>query len=877
MKTLHSSLAGLLLATSALAAPHIALAQQAPAAQDAAAPAAAIEADTVDEIVVLGRYIPEPMRETSEVAAFLGEEDLKRQGDDNAAGALTRMTGLSLVGGKFVYVRGLGERYSAALLNGSPLPSPEPLQRVVPLDLFPTNILAGTRVQKSYSTNYPGEFGGGVIDLQTISVPTEPFLNVGFSVGANSETTLKDGLTYYGSDTDFLGYDDGTRDTPGKLDLALATGKRVSAGNFTDAELQRIAWSFVNAPLNLLQKTSNVPNDFSFDISGGRAFDMGWGTLGFVAVGGFDTSWRNRAGLQQEGLVQDGVMEARTSYDYMSTQNDIVVNGLFSGAVQWADNEVKWTNLYIHSTTKEARSRAGFDDAAGRDVRDDYTEWFERSLISAQLAGEHKFGDLEVDWRGAFAKTTRDAPYEKGIRYRLVDGVYYHDASQEQNYTRFSEVEDKVLSGGVDFKYTLPLSSERDAVFSGGLYYSDNDRHAESREFRLLALDGSLPAEVQKERVDFLLSDYNIGPGGLSLRETTGAEGAAAYEAALTVKAGYVQADVEVIPLVRAAIGVRYEDAEQSVVPRDLFGGAPPFAPEPLENAYWLPAGTVTWNFYEDMQLRFGASKTIARPQFRELAPQQYLDPDSDRVFIGNPYLMDTELLNFDARYEWYFDRGQVITLGAFYKDIDRPIEAVINESGSTVQQTYLNAPKATLYGVEVEAKKVFEPFMDGPFFGTKRWLVQANYTYSKSEVKVDPDDVVFPLAGGGSPRPASELVRDGDRLQGQSKHLANLQFGWEDDQAQSQATLLVGYASDRITARGRPGQPDLVQDPGVMLDFTYRKGFTVRDYDLTFGIEARNLLDEDFVESQKLGGGEVFNNTYAIGRSLSMSLSARF
>src|SRR5690606_26766674 len=161
---------------------------------------------------------------------------------------------------------------------------------------------------------------------------------------------------------------------------------------------------------------------------------------------------------------------------------------------------------------------------------------------------------------------------------------------------------------------------------------------------------------------------------------------------------------------------------------------------------YWLPAGTVTWNFYEDMQLRFGASKTIARPQFRELAPQQYLDPDSDRVFIGNPYLMDTELLNFDARYEWYFDRGQVITLGAFYKDIDRPIEAVINESGSTVQQTYLNAPKATLYGVEVEAKKVFEPFMDGPFFGTKRWLVQANYTYSKSEVKVDPDDVVFPL-----------------------------------------------------------------------------------------------------------------------------------
>jgi TonB-dependent receptor len=594
-------------------------------------------------------------------------------------------------------------------------------------------------------------------------------------------------------------------------------------------------------------------------------------------VAGFDSSWRNRKGQQQEGIVQNGVIEPRTDYDYFSTQNDVVVNGLLSTAVQWGDNEVKWTNLYIHSTSKEARTRAGFDEAAGREVRDDYTEWFERSLLSTQLTGEHEFGQFEVDWRGAFAKTTRDAPYEKGIRYRLVDGVYYHDASQEQNYTRFSEVEDTLLSGGIDFKYTWALSDERDAVLSGGLYYSDNDRHAESREFRFLALDSSLPLAVQRERVDYLLSDFNIGPGGLQIRETTGAEGAAAYDAALEVTAGYVQADVEIIPLVRTAIGIRYEDATQTVTPRDLFGGAPPLSPAPLENAYWLPAGTATWNFYEDMQLRLGASKTIARPQFRELAPQQYLDPDSDRTFIGNPFLVDSELINLDARYEWYFDRGQFITAGLFWKKIDKPIEAVINESGSTVQQTYINAPEAQLFGAELEVKKVFEPVMEGPFFGTKRWLVQANYTYTKSEVQVREGDVVFPLSGAGAARPASELVRDGDRLQGQSEHLANLQFGWEDDEAQSQATLLVTYASDRITARGRPGQPDLVQEPGVMLDLTYRKGFLVGDYDFTFGVELRNLLDEKFIESQKLGGGEVFNNTYAIGTSASVSLSARF
>ncbi|KAK0349684.1 hypothetical protein LTR94_032085, partial [Friedmanniomyces endolithicus] len=154
-------------------------------------PAEQVEEQPADvgEIVVLGRYIPEPNRESSEVAAFLTAEDLERTGDSNAAAALTRVTGLSIVEGRFIYVRGLGERYSSALLNNSPLPSPEPLQRVVPLDLFPSSILEGVTVQKTYSANFPGEFGGGVIDLNTIDAPNEPFFNMSLSLGGNTETT----------------------------------------------------------------------------------------------------------------------------------------------------------------------------------------------------------------------------------------------------------------------------------------------------------------------------------------------------------------------------------------------------------------------------------------------------------------------------------------------------------------------------------------------------------------------------------------------------------------------------------------------------------------------------------------------------------------
>lgn len=833
--------------------------------------------DELQEVVIRGENIPRPMVETAEISSFILPEDLERQGDDTAAIALRRVTGLSLVQGKFVYVRGLGERYSSALLNGSPLPSPEPLQRVVPLDLFPSNILSSVVVQKTYSAQYPGEFGGGLIDLQTVSVPDAPFFSFGASVGGNTETTFKDGLTYYGSDTDFTGFDDGARDVPGALRDAIATGNRVDASSFSPQELQVIGRSLVNAPFNLLQKTYDVEPAYSIDVSGGRSFPADWGSLGVVAVAGFDNSWQTRVGKQQEGIVENGVISPRTDYDFNSTENNIVLNGLLGFGAEWDDNSISWTNLYIHNTSKETRSRAGNDEGAGAFVRDDYTEWFERELFDTQLTGSHEFGPLAVDWRTSYAETSRDAPYEKGIRYRLVGGEYLHNASQEQNYTRFSEVEDEVISAGLDFAYTLPASGRQDTVVTAGFAWLDNDRTSEAREFRLLALDGALPLNTQRERVDFLLSDFNIAPGLLTIRETTGADGAAAYDGALEVGAAYLQLDAEFIPLIRTSLGVRYEDAEQSVTPRNLFGGPAPAAAAPLENDYVLPTATVTWNFYEDMQLRLGASKTIGRPQFRELAPQQYFDTDSDRLFIGNPYLTDTEIYNVDARYEWYFGSGEFFTAGLFFKQLDKPIESIVNEAGSTVQQTYINAPEAMLYGAEVEIKKYFDLPLEARWWGEKRVFLGANYTYTDSEVSADEDDVVFPLSGGGASRPATDLVRDGSQLQGQSEHLANLQFGIEDGAARTQATVLATYVGERISARGRPGQPDFTQDPGLIVDLVIRQGFMFYGQDMTFGFEARNIFGEDFEEFQELGGGRVDINRYELGSSLSVSLTTKF
>ncbi len=888
MKTVSLTLTGVLLATSALIAPGLAHAQTqtAPAPADPVPAAEEQPADQevqVDEIVVLGRYIPEPNRESAEVAAFLTAEDLERTGDSNAAAALTRVTGLSVVEGRFIYVRGLGERYSSAMLNGSPLPSPEPLQRVVPLDLFPSNILDSVTVQKTYSSNFPGEFGGGVIDLRTVDAPRDPFFTMSASIGGNTETTGKESLIYFGSRTDFTGFDDGTRDIPDELRLGFARGVPINASNFDEDELQGIGHSLVNAPLRLIQRDT-TPVNFGFDLAGGLSSDSSMGTLGLIAVAGYSNGWTTRRGVQEESQFSGSVLVPVTSKAFESNQNDVQLNFLGGLSLTNQDNQLKWTNFYVRNTTKEARISAGPDfDAGGEIQRTDYTEWFVRQLFSSQLTGEHDFmdGALSVDWRAAWAMTSRDAPYETRFEYGVdADGDFLHEVGG--NRISFSELDDDTLSGGLDVSYTHTLSDYREAVFSAGIAYSDNSRDAERRDLQFVPTN-SLTVEQRESRVDYLYSDFNIGPNGIVLTEVTGGagSGAAAYAAELQVAAAYVQVDAEFVPLVRTTFGVRFEDAEQSVTTRDLFGGAAPFAPTRIEESYYLPSFTATWNFAEDQQLRVGASQTIGRPQFRELAPQSYTDPETDREFTGNPFLIDTELVNIDARYEWYFARQQFLTAGLFYKDLKNPVESTIVVSGNARQQSYLNAPGATIFGAEVEARKVFEfPDAGSPFIANKRWLIQANYTYSNSEVQVEAGDTVLTSGGGGVPEDATFFIEDGSRLQGQSEHVANLQLGWEDDTARSQATIIVNYVSERITARGAGSagsrEPDYIQEPGVFLDFVYRKDFDVAGREMGFSLEVRNLLNTDFDEYQELGNKIRINN-YDLGSSVSVGLTARF
>ena len=326
--------------------------------------------------------------------------------------------------------------------------------------------------------------------------------------------------------------------------------------------------------------------------------------------------------------------------------------------------------------------------------------------------------------------------------------------------------------------------------------------------------------------------------------------------------------------------GLRYETGKQRVTPIDLFGsGTLPTLPA-LKKDYWLPAATVTWTFAPNHQIRLAASKTIARPQFRELAPQIYQDTDSDRRFSGNQYLTDSTLINGEARYEHYFGRGERVSAAAFYKRIKNPIESFAFFPGDALQIGFLNAPKAQLYGGEVEVQK-YVPLegLGGDFFAPRRLVLIGNYTYTKSKLQVKAGETT--IFSDGSVVDASQYFQDGAPLTGQADHLVNVQIGLENEDSLSQQTFLINYASTRVTNRGPvtsgAQQPPLVEKPGITIDFVARQAVTLAGVNLEVKAEARNILGTKYQEYQAGAGGKVFTNRYDVGTKFSLGVGAKF
>ncbi len=896
----------LLLAGSALTS-HAAFAQDTtpqpvpPAGQDVAEPTAEAEAEApvqeeVDisapggdgaEIVVTGRYIPEPVRNTAQVVNVISAAEIARTGDGDISGALQRVTGLSVNTNGFVYVRGLGDRYSLALLNGLPLPSPEPLRRVVPLDVFPTSIVSSAVVQKSYSVNYPGEYGGGVINLTTASLPDENYLTVGAGISGDSETTAKLGYTYYGSKRDVIGYDDGTRDLPAAL--RDNNGQPVSASVLE------------NEDTLILQRNRDIPANFSASLAGGYSTDFGDTRFGVLGSASFSNAWRTRGATQQVGLAGSLVS---SSYG-VRTENRVQANALLALGLDLPQgHKLRFTNVYIHDTSKVARVRGAYENvqtpfenlAPDRltgpcDALSYESNYVQRQLITSQLVGEFDFDPIEIDLRGSYSNSQRKSPYERTTQYRYngTTGGYQVRFGGPTGVV-FSDLDEDVWAGGADITYEF--KGDIVAKISAGYAYNDTSRVFQSLNFAYDDGGASfLNSPNAYQPIYNLLSPAGIALEDITLRQTNRAFGQTQYRGDLTVHGAYLRGDVELAQGLRLEAGVRYETAKQSLTLPDVYGNNPngigTAAVIEKKNTYWLPAATLTWNFAEDYQFRLHGSKTLARPQFRELGTIPVLDLESDRLLSGNPFLTDSQLYNAEARVEYYPARGERMSIAAFFKRIDKPIETIstVDASGQ-LQISNANAPKADLYGVEAEVVKYFDMAgLGGEYFATKRIVLSANYTYSQSKLKVAAGDstVLFP-GNINNPivAPASQVFIDGSPLTGQSKHLANLQFGIEDTERLEQLTVLLTYASRRVSSRGANTggviDPDIVEKPGVNLDVVLRQGFQIEGMpELEFKVEGRNLLGTRFSETQRYPSYTLQSNVYDVGRTVSASLSAKF
>ena len=831
------------------------------------------------EYVVVEPYIAgslasvlEERRTDVAVANILGAEAISKAGDSDAAGALSRVTGLTLVGGRYIYIRGLGERYSSTLLNGANVPSPDATRRVVPLDLFPSGIIDSISVQKGYTADLPGEFGGGAVQLRTRGVPEASFFNVEFSLGYREGTTFKDGLRYEGGGHDWTGYDDGTRAESKALKEATADGvqlrpyNRFTGEGYTPEELKVVGDSL---PVIYDVVPKKIGPNVGFSAAGGyvHEFENDW-RLGFLAATHYKDDWLTFTEQRTDYINSgDGVLESENDYTYNTTGRNIDLSGFVTAGLEAGENhKITYNWMLLRNTTDKAQIQAGYNkDTQGGDIKYTELEWVEREMTANQLLGEHLFpaiGGLKLNWQYTKATATSYTPDTRRYRYdpdtlTPQEGDLIFSLRNDSNQRRWSNLTDDSTSWNVDLQQPIGIFDSVDIALLAGYNKVDKTRDSEIRRFSFKSR-GSVSGSVELRRnpsVEDIIYDETILPNGWQLEEVTISTDA--YTADQTIDAWYAGLDFHFGEVLRLSGGMRHETSDQSVSTFNLFDPDRNPVLSDLSTNDNFPYATATW-FHGDHQVRFNYAKTINRPDFKELSPSIYKDPILDRFVTGNPDLIPAYITHYDLRWDYYFNPGEFISLGVFYKQFQDPIESVILASAEANLTSFDNAEAADNFGVEFELYKNLD-FLDewwgwGPVW--ERFYINTNYAWIDSQITLSEDD-------------ASIQTSDQRPLQGQSPYVWNFQFGYDDDERDIHAALLYNVFGERIVDVGVSGSPDKYQQPRPSLDFVYSQGFG----NWKLKGKLKNLLDPKIEITQ---GTETTRST-RFGREYSIALEYNF
>ncbi|RPH95968.1 MAG: hypothetical protein EHM68_11845 [Lysobacterales bacterium] len=814
----------------------------------------------------------EERREEVAVANILGAEQIARAGDSDAAGALKRVTGLTLVDGRFIFVRGMGERYSSTLLNGANVPSPDPTRRVVPLDLFPAGIIDSIAVQKSFTPEMPAEFGGGTVQLRTRSVPEAAFLEAEVKLGYNDQTTGKEGLDYRGGGRDWTGYDDGTRAQSDLLAAASADGTRVkeysrfTGEGYTREELELIGESL---EVNYNIRKKDAPPNAGFSLAGGDRYavrdDL---TIGFLAALDYDDKWLTTEQQRTDYNVgAGGELRSENDYRYLTTARNIDASGFFTLGAEIGDHHrLAYNWMLLRSTTDTTQRYGGFNkDAEGGDVQFTELEWIERQLVANQLLGEHVFPQLwnqQWTWDLTTATADMDEPDTRTYRYDPdtltpeTDDLIF-SLRNDSNQRRWSELEDNSDSWNLHLVQPFEFWQSIDLSARAGVSSVEKDRSSTVRRYAFQSR-GPLSGNVDLRRnpnPDEIIFDETIAPTGWQINEVTIPTDA--YTADQTLDAWYVALDFLFDDWLRLGGGLRQEQSDQSVVTFDIFdeGGDPVVSELSTDDPFWSFSSTL---IFGDHQVRAGYGETTNRPDFKELSPAIYKDPQLDRLVKGNPNLIQAYLTNYDLRWDWYFDQGEFVSLGVFYKEFTDPIETVILPGASQIT-TFANARSAENSGAEFELYTTLD--FIGRWWGEPewwgKWYVNTNYAWIDSTIELSQEN-------------SSVQTSDSRPLQGQSPYVWNFQVGYDDLDRGINASLLFNIFGESIVDVGTNGAPDIYQQPRAVLDLVYAHKFRKH---WKFKFRARNLLDAEVELTQ----GDKTRRSFYVGREYQAAIEWSF
>jgi hypothetical protein len=795
-------------------------------------------------------------RKDAAASDAVGAQDIARSTDRNAADALRRVVGATVVDGKYVVVRGLGDRYMNAQLNGSPLPSPEPDKQSVPLDMFPTLVLSDLVVKKTFTPDLPGDFTGGLLDIHTRDIPEKFTFTGSVSLGMNTATTFQSRLTYPGGGLDWLGLDDGGRKLP---DAVPDSRVRAIDGQGNRIDTTPIGRSLQNnwesnTTFALPSGSASFVLGNSFKFPAGSALHKVFDSVGFLLGGGYTRRFQTR----RVSTLRIYELDARTR-DELIVRNDyraeigsdaVTLSGLGElSAVFDAKNRIFATFLLSRASDKEARIIEGFNRDLGTDVRDERLRFQNRGLLYGQLRGEHRFpalGDASLEWKVLQARaTSADPDLRETVYARNAEGnLVFRDNSQSGQHFFASQGETS-RSLGVDYTQPLFRDPERPIKMKLGGLAMLRGRSFSARRFRFIPTPRA-DAAVFGRRPNELFAPENIGPN-LELQDDTQATDT--YDARYDVLGVYAMTDVALGKRLRVILGPRLELSRQRIDSFDPFSGTENTGASANRNGNdVLPSATVVFHPSERVNVRAAAFRTVARPLLRELAPFIFTNYLGAREELGNPALERTRITNFDVRGEFFPSPTEVLAVTLFHKRFDRPIEPTVIQTSRGVT-TFENALGGMTTGVELEARKKLS------FIGTfaQEFTLMGNLTILHSRVDIAPEKL---RALTSSSRP----------IAGQSPFVVNVAMDWDHSATKTRIRASYNVSGSCIAQVGAQGLPDIYERPRHLVDLAIAQGIG-EHLDLKLAID--NILDAPFRFTHGDASEARLTERYTIGRSV--------